>query len=105
MEILQNNRHLIASLLAAATASRDRQIISGDHSHGKEFLGEDDIDNMFLSPFNVVELGAGDGTKTSVLLEYFLEKNLDFTYSPIDISEGALLSLISFLQVSYYKHF
>ncbi len=38
---------------------------------------------------DLIELGAGDGTKTAVLIEHFLNKNLDFTYSPIDISKEA----------------
>ena len=36
--------------------------------------------------FNLVELGAGDGTKTKILLEHFIKKGSDFYYSPIDIS-------------------
>ncbi|MFK7931894.1 MAG: L-histidine N(alpha)-methyltransferase, partial [Saprospiraceae bacterium] len=40
--------------------------------------------------FSLIELGAGDGTKTKVLLEYFLEQQADFQYAPIDISQNAL---------------
>lgn len=40
--------------------------------------------------FEVVEFGAGDGTKTKLLLEEFLRHTSDFTYSPIDISQSAL---------------
>lgn len=40
--------------------------------------------------FDLIELGAGDGTKTAVLIEYFLKQNVDFTYSPIDISQEAV---------------
>lgn len=40
-------------------------------------------------PVDLIELGAGDGTKTAVLIEHFLEKGIDFTYSPIDISQEA----------------
>lgn len=36
--------------------------------------------------FDLIEMGAGDGTKTKLLLKKFVEKNLDFTYMPIDIS-------------------
>jgi len=43
--------------------------------------------------FNLVELGAGDGRKTSVLLKHFLEQKMDVRYIPIDISQGALDSL------------
>ena len=40
--------------------------------------------------FDLIELGAGDGTKTAVLIDYFLAQNADFTYSPIDISQEAV---------------
>lgn len=40
--------------------------------------------------FDLIELGAGDGTKTAVLIDYFLSQNADFTYSPIDISQEAI---------------
>ena len=38
---------------------------------------------------DLIELGAGDGTKTAVLIEHFIENDIDFTYSPIDISQEA----------------
>ncbi len=38
---------------------------------------------------DLIELGAGDGTKTAVLIEHFLKQGIDFTYSPIDISQEA----------------
>eukprot|EP01079_Euglenida_sp_SAG-EU17-18_P006343 gene6342-15_t len=42
----------------------------------------------------LVELGAGDGRKTSVLLEYLQGvPDLKLSYYPIDYSEGALVSL------------
>ncbi len=40
--------------------------------------------------FDLIELGAGDGTKTAVLIEYFLAQNAGFSYSPIDISQEAI---------------
>jgi dimethylhistidine N-methyltransferase len=40
--------------------------------------------------FDLIELGAGDGTKTKVLLEQFLKLNMDFSYVPIDISGHAI---------------
>jgi len=43
--------------------------------------------------FDLIELGAGDGTKTAVLVSHFLERNADITYSPIDISQEALDAL------------
>lgn len=40
--------------------------------------------------FNLVELGAGDATKTEILLRYFLKKGKLFWYSPVDISRSVL---------------
>jgi uncharacterized SAM-dependent methyltransferase len=37
-----------------------------------------------------VELGAGDATKSSHLLEYLVKQNADFTYMPIDISANII---------------
>ncbi len=45
------------------------------------------------SPFDLIELGAGDATKSSYLLEYLVGKNHEFTYLPIDIS-GNILSVL-----------
>ncbi len=41
-------------------------------------------------PFRIIELGAGDGLKTKILLKYFLEEDVDFTYTPVDISGNVL---------------
>ena len=43
--------------------------------------------------FDLVELGAGDGSKTAVLVDHFLKQNAEITYSPIDISQEALATL------------
>lgn len=43
--------------------------------------------------FRLLELGAGDGQKTKVLLEHFSTKNIPFTYSPVDIS-GHVLTIL-----------
>lgn len=40
--------------------------------------------------FDLIELGAGDGTKTSLLVDFFLKQNAVFSYVPIDISAEAL---------------
>lgn len=47
----------------------------------------------FEEPFNIIELGAGDGFKTFKLLEYLTSNSIDFTYIPIDISEEAVFLL------------
>ncbi|OAB75982.1 L-histidine N(alpha)-methyltransferase [Cochleicola gelatinilyticus] len=40
--------------------------------------------------FDLIELGAGDGKKTKVLLRHFSEKKINFVYKPIDISQNAI---------------
>lgn len=52
-----------------------------------DYFAEDQV------PFRLIEFGAGDGTKTKVLLRHFLEQNADFTYVPIDISANILQEL------------
>lgn len=47
------------------------------------------------SSYDLIELGAGDGKKTKILLRHLLKKKEDFVYKPIDISENALDSLSS----------
>lgn len=49
-------------------------------------------------PFNLIELGAGDGSKTIVLLKHFLNKGIEFTYYPVDISKHILEELVEMLQ-------
>ncbi len=52
----------------------------------------DEISAAFMNgadAIDLIELGAGDGTKTAVLIEHFLKQGIDFTYSPIDISQEA----------------
>lgn len=43
--------------------------------------------------FQLIELGAGDGTKTKILIDHFLRTNTDFSYAPIDISKSVLTHL------------
>lgn len=47
----------------------------------------------FDRPFQLAELGAGDGQKTEVLLGHFFAAGLEFTYHPIDISASVLEQL------------
>ncbi|MHA2169889.1 MAG: L-histidine N(alpha)-methyltransferase [Candidatus Kariarchaeaceae archaeon] len=53
--------------------------------------------------FNLIELGAGNAYKTKILLEQFLSDNLDFTYTPIDISEPAMKRLVASLNTDFPK--
>jgi dimethylhistidine N-methyltransferase len=51
--------------------------------------------------FNLVELGAGDGRKTSILLEHFIKKEFTFQYIPIDISEASMQTLAEHLNMKF----
>ncbi len=51
--------------------------------------------------FNLVELGAGDGRKTSILLEHLLRKDFAFQYIPIDISEASMKTLTGLLNKKF----
>jgi L-histidine N-alpha-methyltransferase len=51
--------------------------------------------------FRVIELGAGDGGKTQIFLEHFIQSQLTFEYVPIDISEGAIKNLVAILESRY----
>lgn len=44
-------------------------------------------------PFDLIELGAGDGTKTIHLLKELLQQQYNFTYIPVDISQNAVETL------------
>lgn len=46
-------------------------------------------------PFELVELGAGDGLKTKLLLGHFGDQKADFAYVPVDISTNALNGLVA----------
>ncbi|MBC8154992.1 MAG: L-histidine N(alpha)-methyltransferase [Bacteroidetes bacterium] len=52
-------------------------------------------------PFDLIELGAGDGLKTKVLLRHFLDQNISFSYVPIDISVDVLNDLTAGLQRTF----
>ncbi len=51
--------------------------------------------------FDLIELGAGDGTKTAILVDHFLKRGADINYSPIDISQEALDALSAKFTVEF----
>lgn len=51
-------------------------------------------------PFDLIELGAGDATKSIHLLKNLLQQQADFTYLPIDISSHVISSLNATLPLS-----
>jgi len=61
----------------------------------------DEIIQLFAAgskSFNLVELGAGDGKKTKILLQNLIDNKTEFTYQPIDISENVLGQLSNSLE-------
>ena len=50
------------------------------------------------SHFELVELGAGDGLKTKILLSHFLQQKANFEYMPVDISNDVIVNLVSELK-------
>ncbi len=58
---------------------------------------EEMVDLLAGRPTTIVELGAGDGTKTRILLEAFAGRSLDVEYVPVDISRDALEWLVEAL--------
>lgn len=57
--------------------------------------------NQAKTPFSLVDLGAGDAAKTKILLQELINQDLPFTYTPIDISEGALQDLNASIKNSF----
>lgn len=52
--------------------------------------------NLFMENargFSLIEFGAGDAYKTKLILHHFTDKNVDFIYSPVDISGNILKTL------------
>ena len=66
------------------------EILDTYKSSFANFIGTD-------KEINLVELGAGNGYKTNLILEEFLNKKINFEYVPIDISESAMEELCSTL--------
>ncbi|WP_370390675.1 L-histidine N(alpha)-methyltransferase [uncultured Winogradskyella sp.] len=52
----------------------------------------------FSQPFNIVELGAGDGLKTFKFLEFLVQQDIKFNYVPVDISSEAMEMLTANLE-------
>jgi L-histidine Nalpha-methyltransferase len=50
-------------------------------------------DYLQHTPFNLIELGPGEGIKTKILINQFLQNGLSFQYVPIDISPKYLVDI------------
>lgn len=51
-----------------------------------------------VDEFELIEFGAGDGFKTKVLIDHFLNQKAEFVYTPVDISKAAVENLANALQ-------
>jgi len=72
---------------------KETEIIWNNRKQFKEIIQNE--------PINLVELGAGDGEKTKILLRELIETKQDFFYVPIDISTSALRGLLENLEKEF----
>ncbi len=56
--------------------------------------GEGILRRVVDRPLNLIDLGAGDGTKTYVLIDHLRKHGADVKYVPIDISEAAIKGVV-----------
>lgn len=66
----------------------------------KQTAGLADAFLAFNDDFDLIELGAGDGTKSAHLLRELMSRGSNFTYTPIDISANIIDYLQATLPVS-----
>jgi dimethylhistidine N-methyltransferase len=59
------------------------------------------VDAIAREPLDLIDLGAGDGAKTMLLIEELVRRNIRFRYVPIDISEGAMRTVIESLRARF----
>jgi len=80
----------ITALSSYLPAASEFEIIQNHKEYISQLISSD--------KFNLIELGSGDGRKTQILIEHFLNKKIDFHYFPIDISGGAIVNLVKLLE-------
>lgn len=89
-------------LFQKITALNEYYLTDCEHEILNNF--KDDLLTFFHdsnTPFLLTELGAGDGQKTEVLLNHFLNKSVHFRYLPIDISPNVLNLLESKISANF----
>jgi L-histidine N-alpha-methyltransferase len=99
----ENPKHLPSWLFYDETGDKLFQAIMkmpGYYLTGCEYqileANKDNLLRLFKNdakPFNLIELGAGDGYKTEILLKHFSKNNTEFVYTPVDVSESVLRTL------------
>ncbi len=86
----------ITDLKSYYLTAAEREILS---MHASTIIDEHILPHP--GPLNVVELGAGDGRKTRILLNALLKSDVQFEYLPIDISAGAMSALFESLRATF----
>lgn len=71
------------------------------HTQKEEIFNSINEQTQNPNQFELVELGAGDGMKTKILLDHFLKKQASFEYVPIDISKSAIDQLLNELKLDF----
>ena len=63
--------------------------------------GQEIVASLSADAVDVIELGAGDGRKTKVLLSLLEAAGKSFSYMPVDISESAVDELVESMRADY----
>lgn len=72
----------------------DEYYLTGCERRILETHGGTIVEHLADRSLDVIDLGAGDGAKTTLLLAELARQNVDYRYIPIDISEGAMSDLV-----------
>ncbi len=68
-----------------------------------ETYKSDILNSISNEHFNLIDIGAGDGAKTKILISHFLGSGASFTYVPIDISGDILQKLAHDFSIQFPK--
>jgi dimethylhistidine N-methyltransferase len=66
-----------------------------------ETRGAEIVASLNTKVLNLVDLGAGDGRKTVLLIDRMLSAGIDVRYVPIDISESAMAELVETMSARF----
>ena len=82
------------SRLFQAISDLDEYYLTRTEAEILEARGPEIVAKLGAKALNLVDLGAGDGRKTVLLIERLIEAGVDVRYVPIDISESAMVELV-----------
>lgn len=89
------------SKLFERIADIDEYYLTGCEFDVLERCGPDIVASLQADALDVIELGAGDGRKTKVLLSHLLAAGKTLHYVPVDISESAVHELVESVRASH----